>query len=164
MRQKRTSSSRAFRESSIWAADLMCDRGTSTSMHVRFHKPDLVADILDLPMLPSDHYDEILAQDVLEHLPRWATRRALCEWNRLLTPAGALTIRTTNVLGVCSALADPGNQSPARQESLLQCIFRHPALQRRYSFHRLHRTAAAGILDDRGFHSPGSRGQRRLVV
>jgi predicted SAM-dependent methyltransferase len=88
-----------------------------------FHKPDLVADILDLPMLPSDHYDEILAQDVLEHLPRWATRRALCEWNRLLTPAGVLTIRTTSVLGICAALAEPGNQSPARQERLLQCMF-----------------------------------------
>jgi predicted SAM-dependent methyltransferase len=35
-----------------------------------FTNPDLVADVLDLSMLPAATYDEIIAQDVLEHF-RW---------------------------------------------------------------------------------------------
>src|SRR3954449_9383032 len=31
-----------------------------------WHSPDLVADITDLVMLPSGHFEEIVAQDVLE--------------------------------------------------------------------------------------------------
>jgi hypothetical protein len=41
------------------------------------HKPDLVADVTHLPMLPSESFDEILAQDVLEHFERAKTAPAL---------------------------------------------------------------------------------------
>jgi predicted SAM-dependent methyltransferase len=54
----------------------------NVDMHA-FTNPDLLANVTDLSMLPSAAYDEILAQDVLEHF-RWSdTPRALFEWNRL---------------------------------------------------------------------------------
>jgi predicted SAM-dependent methyltransferase len=65
-----------------------------------FHKPDLVADIRDLSMLPSGYYEDILAQDVLEHLPRIATASALREWNRLLCIGGALHLRVPSLEGL----------------------------------------------------------------
>ena len=44
------------------------------------HKPDLVADVTRLPMLPPEAFDEILAQDVLEHFERAKSTPALCKW------------------------------------------------------------------------------------
>src|SRR6478672_11115968 len=38
-----------------------------------FHKPDLVADVRNLHSLPSDFYEELVANDVLEHLERAET-------------------------------------------------------------------------------------------
>ncbi|MDQ6621406.1 MAG: DUF4214 domain-containing protein [Pseudomonadota bacterium] len=66
-----------------------------------FNKPDLVADVRDLSLLPSGHYEEIVAQDVLEHLPRTATGGALREWNRLLRRGGKLHLRVPSLEGLC---------------------------------------------------------------
>ena len=52
-----------------------------------FHDPDLVADVTDLRMLPDGYFEEIVAQDVLEHFERSKTSTALTEWSRLLSPA-----------------------------------------------------------------------------
>src|SRR4051794_7895478 len=45
-----------------------------------FHKPDLVCDITNLRDLPANYFDEVLAQDVLEHIPRLKTQDTLAEW------------------------------------------------------------------------------------
>lgn len=87
------------------------------------HQPDLVADVLKLDRLPAGHYREVLAQDILEHLPRTATQRALLHWARLLRPGGELVLRVPDVLGLARLLAAPENQSLARQEQLIQCLF-----------------------------------------
>ncbi|RUU61277.1 methyltransferase domain-containing protein [Mesorhizobium sp. M2C.T.Ca.TU.002.02.1.1] len=58
-----------------------------------FHKPDYVADILDLHELPSGHYNIIVAQDVLEHIERAKQVPALKEWARLLSAHGRLKVR-----------------------------------------------------------------------
>jgi hypothetical protein len=58
-----------------------------------FHKPDPVADITDLHMLAVEGYVEIVAQDVLEHLPRTATLGVLQEWARLPAPGGRMWLR-----------------------------------------------------------------------
>ncbi len=34
------------------------------------HGPDLIADATDLSMLPNGHFDEVVANDVLEHIER----------------------------------------------------------------------------------------------
>lgn len=55
-----------------------------------WHKPDLLADVRKLGFLPAQYYEEILAQDVLEHLPRTETLRVLAHWNRPLKMGGKL--------------------------------------------------------------------------
>jgi len=88
-----------------------------------FHKPDLVADVGKLDFLPAGYYEEILAQDVLEHLPRTSTRKILAHWNRLLAVGGLLHIRAPNALSILRQLADGKNQSVARQEESIQMLF-----------------------------------------
>lgn len=88
-----------------------------------FHEPDLVGDVTDLHMLPSGRYRHILAQDLLEHLPRTATSAVLAEWNRLLAPGGKLTLRVPSLLNLVELFQRPENQVPARQELMIQCLF-----------------------------------------
>jgi len=70
-----------------------------------FHNPDLVADVRDLKMLPSDHYSEIVAQDVLEHLERAEVDPALVEWSRLLKVGGQIFLRVPDIMGVARLIA-----------------------------------------------------------
>jgi SAM-dependent methyltransferase len=65
-----------------------------------FHSPDYVADISDLKEFPNDHYHEIIAQDVLEHMTRDVAKRAFNEWARLLSPGGIMKIRVPSLLGL----------------------------------------------------------------
>lgn len=88
-----------------------------------FHKPDLVADVGKLDVLPADYYEEVLAQDVLEHMPRTSTRKILAHWNRLLAPGGLLHLRVPNALSILRLLADRKNQAVAKQEELIQMLF-----------------------------------------
>lgn len=87
------------------------------------HGPDIVADVLNLGFLPKNHYSEIIAQDILEHLPRTSTRRALLHWASLLKHKGILKVRVPNILGAARMLADPGNQSIDQQERIIQNLF-----------------------------------------
>jgi len=89
----------------------------------QFHHPDLVADVRELSTLPSDYFEEIVAQDVLEHLPRVDTSKALAEWNRLLRIGGMLYLRMPNILGVAELLLQPERQSMDDQKTLVQCLF-----------------------------------------
>ena len=85
--------------------------------------PDLVADIRKLDFLPSQGYEEIVAQDVLEHLPRSDTLRVLMQWNRPLRPGGRLVLRLPSVLGVADLLRQPAHQTPEMHEELMQALF-----------------------------------------
>jgi predicted SAM-dependent methyltransferase len=88
-----------------------------------FHNPDLVADVGQLDFLPAGFYEELLAQDVLEHLPRTSTRRILAHWNRLLAVGGTLHLRVPNALAILRQLADRANNAVAKQEELIQILF-----------------------------------------
>jgi predicted SAM-dependent methyltransferase len=87
------------------------------------HKPDLVANVTDLSMLPSGYYSEIIAQDILEHIPRTITVPVLCEWNRLLAKNGILEIRVPSVIGVLSLFQKKENQPVHEQEKLIQLLY-----------------------------------------
>lgn len=69
-----------------------------------FHSPDLVADISDLRELPSGFYDEIIAQDVLEHMTREVAKKAFIEWTRILSDVGVLKIRVPSMIGLLGLL------------------------------------------------------------
>jgi FkbM family methyltransferase len=60
------------------------------------HKPDLAADVLNLP-IADGAIEEILAQDVLEHLPRTSTTEALAEWRRVTKADGVARIRVPSL-------------------------------------------------------------------
>ena len=88
-----------------------------------FHKPDLVADVTKLDMLPSGGYSEIIAQDVLEHLPRQSTVEVLREWSRLLRLGGKLELRVPSVIDLAELMKLPENQTISQQELFVQCLF-----------------------------------------
>lgn len=88
-----------------------------------FHNPDLVADIRKLDMLPSGLYDEIIAQDCLEHFPRCDTEPTLSEWSRLLKTEGILKIRVPDLIGLLELFLWKDKQSIEDQETLVQCLF-----------------------------------------
>jgi hypothetical protein len=78
-----------------------------------FHGPDLVGDVRRLPTLPSGHFEEAVAQDVLEHLERADVPVALREWRRLLAPGGRLWLRVPDLpslLAELNATDDPDAQ------------------------------------------------------
>jgi predicted SAM-dependent methyltransferase len=86
-----------------------------------FHDPDLVADVRDLAMLADATFDEVVAQDVLEHLARTDGLPALREWARLLVPGGRLVLRVPDLLGLATLLATHTDQD--MQETLVTNLF-----------------------------------------
>jgi predicted SAM-dependent methyltransferase len=88
-----------------------------------FHSPDLVADVTNLDMLPSGGFREIIAQDVLEHLPRTSTVTVLREWNRLLSVGGLLHLRVPSIIDLAALMKAPEHQSIEQQELFVQCLF-----------------------------------------
>ena len=72
-----------------------------------WHKPDLVADVTGMPMLPSGHFEEAVAQDVLEHIGRTKQVSTLSEWARLLCAGGALHVRVPSVVDMVKMLCQP---------------------------------------------------------
>ncbi|MEH2046195.1 class I SAM-dependent methyltransferase [Nostoc sp.] len=88
-----------------------------------FHNPDLVADIRKLDMLPSEFYEEIIAQDCLEHFPRLDTEPALAEWSRLLKSGGILKLRVPDLIGLLKLFSWKSNQSIEEQKVLVQCMY-----------------------------------------
>ncbi len=71
-----------------------------------FHDPDLVADVRDLGVLPDGHFDEVMAIDVLEHMERTETAKALAEWHRVLAEGGTLRLQVPDVLAVGQLLQE----------------------------------------------------------
>lgn len=87
------------------------------------HQPDLVSDATHLPMLPSGHFEEILAQDVLEHFERERTQPALDEWSRLLRPDGILILRVPSLLDMFEMLSAPKHRAFERAQSIVHLMY-----------------------------------------
>jgi len=67
------------------------------------YKVDIVASAEGPIPRPDNHYDEILASHILEHLPDENIDKALREWLRILKPGGRLDIRVPDTNEVCKA-------------------------------------------------------------
>jgi hypothetical protein len=115
-----------------------------------FYKPDLVCDVRELTMLPSGHYVEIIAQDLLEHLPRMATASSLREWNRLLEIGGRLQLRVPSLEGLMELFRK--NQSFSKQRELLQCLFGTQAYNGDFHLTSFTRVLLEGYLVRTGFN------------
>jgi SAM-dependent methyltransferase len=123
------------------------------------HKPDLVADVTRLPMLPDAAFDEIVAQDVLEHFERARTAPALAEWSRLLVAGGVLHVRVPSLLGMFDLLSRPDRRPPARAEEIIHLMYGTQAYNGDY--HLAGFTAAT--LRER-FHDAGLRVCRAALM
>lgn len=88
-----------------------------------FHKPDLVADVCDLGRLPSAAFDEIVAQDVLEHLPRARVSVALREWARLAAFGGLLRLRVPSLPHTVALLSTVERRAPEAAEEVMQMVY-----------------------------------------
>ena len=88
-----------------------------------FHKPDLVADIKDLSMLPTEYFEEIIAQDVLEHFPRNETIKVLKKWSTLLKKDGILKLRVPNLIGLLSLFLEERFQNIEGQNQLVNNLY-----------------------------------------
>lgn len=66
--------------------------------------PDVLILNNDLSPLQGEPFSEVLARDVLEHIPRTQTPSILLEWAALLEPAGRLVLQTSSVIGVARQL------------------------------------------------------------
>jgi predicted SAM-dependent methyltransferase len=87
------------------------------------HEPDLICDVTNLQDLPSSYFEYMLANDILEHIPRLKIRNTLKEWNRILIKHGRLDLRVPSAIGLLSLLQMEKNRTPAAHEKLLQCLF-----------------------------------------
>lgn len=84
--------------------------------------PDVLINGNDLSVLPKAWFDEVLALDVLEHVPRLSTQTMLLEWAELLRDGGNLTLKTSSILGVAERLERTAD-SFREQFGWTQCLF-----------------------------------------
>ena len=83
-----------------------------------FHDPDLIADITDMHQVEDGAAEEVLAQDVLEHVPSTKVMPALVEWNRTLCLEGILRVRVPDLKSIASMLL-----AGAPQADLIQMLY-----------------------------------------
>ena len=85
-------------------------------------QPDLLIVDNDLSALPKGHFEEVLALDVLEHIPRLHTLGALLEWADLLVDGGSLILQTSSITGVAEQL-EKNADSFREQFGWTLCLF-----------------------------------------
>lgn len=87
------------------------------------HRVDLVSDVTCLEAVADGSCVEVLAQDVLEHIPRARGATALKEWNRVLESGGILRLRVPSLIHLLGLLQDENRQSVQEQKQLIQCLY-----------------------------------------
>lgn len=63
-------------------------------------KIDKVGDVRSLPF-SGEHFDYILASDIIEHFPISETSNILIEWSRVLKVGGIIEFRMPNLMAIC---------------------------------------------------------------
>jgi predicted SAM-dependent methyltransferase len=64
---------------------------------------DEVGDVRDLSRFPDEHFDYILASDIIEHFPIAETNKILTEWKRVLKIGGVIEFKLPDLKAICSA-------------------------------------------------------------
>ncbi|MFC7399774.1 class I SAM-dependent methyltransferase [Chelatococcus sp. GCM10030263] len=116
------------------------------------HSPDLVADVTHLPMLPADYFEEIVAQDVLEHFERGKTQAALQEWARLLSPTGILFIRVPSLLHMADLLVKAEGAGAEEAEKIIHLFYGTQAYTGDYHLAGFTASSLARHLSSSGLH------------
>jgi len=61
---------------------------------------DVIMDVRNLSF-PDNHFDYVLASDIIEHFPISETDKLLKEWLRVLKPGGIIEFRMPNLKVIC---------------------------------------------------------------
>ena len=67
-------------------------------------QPDLLIKDGDTSAIPHDHFEEVYANDVLEHFPRTQTLSVLLDWASWLKTGGTLRCQTTSMIDLADLL------------------------------------------------------------
>jgi hypothetical protein len=94
--------------------------------------PDILIHNNDLSGLPQSHFEEALALDVLEHIPRAHTGGALFDWGLLLKPEGRLFLETSYIYGIIDVMRRTDTFEVAHNWS--RCLFGNQAHPGDYHF------------------------------
>lgn len=68
--------------------------------------PDWLIPAGDLSSLPKSHFDEVLAKDVLEHVPRAKSLEVLLDLASLIKVGGSIIVQTTSITKVAQKFID----------------------------------------------------------
>lgn len=88
-------------------------------------QPDLLIVGDDYSVIPSESFDEVLAHDVLEHIPRAQTAGVLFDWAGYLVTGGTLILQTSSIVGVAQQLQ--ATPDFASQHGWSNCLFGNQA-------------------------------------
>lgn len=116
-------------------------------------QPDLLLEA-NAPMpLPDGMFEEILAWDVLEHIPHAFTMSALLDWAALLETGGLLRLETSYLFGVTEVMRRDENF--ATDFNWTRCLFGNQAHPGDYHFVAFTERTLAAHLQAAGFeHGP----------
>jgi predicted SAM-dependent methyltransferase len=67
---------------------------------------DEVGNVKDLSRFPDEHFDYILASDIIEHFPISETNNILTEWKRVLIVGGVIEFRLPDLAAICKKYVD----------------------------------------------------------
>ena len=113
------------------------------------HTPDLLADVRSLPMLPDGYYEEVLAQDILEHLVRVDMAPTLAEWARIIAIGGTLIVRVPDIIGIAQLMAE--EHSVERQEQMVHVLYGTQAYEGDYHMNGFTELSLRHALHEAGF-------------
>jgi SAM-dependent methyltransferase len=126
-------------------------------------EPDVVADMLDMAIVPSASMDAVFSHHNIEHVFAHEVSRAMNEFFRVLRPGGQALLSTPDLQGVARTIAsgrleDPLYKSPAGNITPLDVVYGYRleiAHGREYMAHRTgftrgtlaRKLGAAGFVD-----------------
>ena len=116
------------------------------------HKPDLISDVTNLEVLPDKYYSYILANDILEHIPRNKCLYALKEWNRVLQMEAISEVQVPNIIGLLELFNDPKHQNIKSQEELSRCLYGTQNYNGDYHYNGFTKITISHNLQQSGFH------------
>src|SRR6185295_3202607 len=83
--------------------------------------PDMLIQDGDYSGIPRRHFEEVLAKDVLEHIPRAETLAALLDFSDFLVDGGKLILQTSSILDIAAKLQQSNRY--ADHHSWTICLF-----------------------------------------
>lgn len=105
-----------------------------------------------LALLPSNEFDEVLANDVLEHIPHSSTMNVLLDWAALLKPAGNLVLQTSLITGIVDIMRS--RPCFETEYNFMRCLFGFQAHHGDFHYTSFTKATLHTYLVAAGFHVP----------